>query len=296
MREGQPSRTAERVAVERAAHQILDSPLVLVDPLAILVIGSKRAAALRAHPRRHDASLISRPTRAIVVVRGRIAEDEIARRAAKGPAQYVLLGAGLDTFGYRNPHPTVRVFEVDHPATQRLKRERLAAAGIPIPPALTYVPCDFARDRLPDVLNAGGFDRSKPTVFAWLGVAMYLEPEDVRTTLGFIASLPTPASLVFDYVLPPRLLPWFPRMLYRHALKRLERLGEPWRSFLEPGPLRAELRDIGFADVEDLGADDINRGFLANRSDGLKVAAVGHIVIARVAAVGGTPSGAARGR
>lgn len=285
MLEGQPSRTAERVAVERAAHQILDFPLVLVDPLAIRVLSPRRAAALQEHPKRHDMSPISKPTRALVVLRSRIAEGEIARGAAQGPTQYLLLGAGFDTFGYRNPHANVRVFGVDHPATQRLKRERLAAAGIAIPASVTFVACDFARDRLPDVLNAAGLDLSSPSVFAWLGVVMYLERGHVTETLRFIASALAPVSLVFDYALPPSSFPWLVRMLYRRALKRLERLGEPWRSFLEPGPLRAELLALGFEDIEDLGADEINRRFLAGRSDGLKAAAISRIAIARKGAL-----------
>jgi len=281
MLEGRPSRTAERVALERAAHQMLDSPIVLVDPLAIRMLSPGRAAGLQARPRRHDRSPISKPTRALVVVRSRMAEDEIARAAARGPAQYLLLGAGFDTFGYRHPHANVRVFEVDHPATQRLKRERLAAARIATPAGITFVPCDFARDRLPEALNAAGFDHAIPVVFAWLGVVMYLERGDVTETLRFIASVQAPASLIFDYALPPRDFPWLIRMLYRGALKRLERLGEPWRSFLEPGPLRDELRDLGFVEIEDLGADDINRRFLAHRSDGLKAPAISRIAIAR---------------
>lgn len=281
MLEGQPSRTAERVAVERAAHQMLDSPLVLVDRLAIRVLSPRRAAVLQAHPERHDRSPISKPTRALVVVRSRLAEDEIARAAEQGPAQYVLLGAGFDTFAYRNPHANVRVFEVDYPATQRLKLERLAAAGIAIPASVTFVACDFARDKLPEALNAAGFDGATLTVFAWLGVVMYLERGDLTETLRFVASVQAPASVVFDYALPPRAFPWLIRMLYRGALKRLDRLGEPWRSFLEPGPLRGELLELGFSQVEDLSADEINRRFLAGRSDRLKAAAISRIAIAR---------------
>lgn len=301
MLEGQPSRTAERVAIERAAHQILDFPLVLVDPLAIRVLSPRRAALLQAHPKRHDTSPISKPTRALVVVRSRMAENEIARLAAQGPAQYVLLGAGFDTFGYRNPHANVRVFEVDHPATQRLKRERLAAAGIAVPASVSFVACDFTRDRLPEALNAAGCDRASPSVFAWLGVVMYLERGEVTETLRFIASAQAPVAVVFDYALPAGSLHWLVRMLYRRALKRLERLGEPWRSFLEPGPLRAELLDLGFTEVEDLSADDINRRFLGDRADKLKAASISRIAIARKGALARSSvlpaaSGAGRGR
>ncbi len=281
MFEGQASRTAERVAAERAAHQQLDSPLVLVDPLAMRVIEARRATALRERPERHDKSPIAKRTRAMVVVRSRIAEDEIARASANGVTQYVLLGAGLDTFGYRNPHATVRVFEVDHPATQHVKRERLAAAGIAVPASLTFVPCDFGRDTLPHTLQAGGFDPTRPAVFAWLGVVMYLEPADVMQTLRYVASLPKGTTVIFDYALSPEGFSWLPRLFYHRALARLAAHGEPWKSFLDPDSLRAALTELGFAQIEDLSSTEINSRFLAGRNDGLKTSPVGRIAIAR---------------
>ena len=281
MFEGQASRTAERVAAERAAHQQLDSPLVLVDPLAMRVIETRRAALLRDRPERHDASPVAKRTRAMVVVRSRIAEDELARASANGVTQYVLLGAGLDTFGYRNPHATVRVFEVDHPATQQVKRERLAAAGIAVPASLTFVPCDFGRDTLPDTLQAGGFDPTRPALFAWLGVVMYLEPADVMQTLRYVASLPKGTTVIFDYALSPDAFSWLPRQFYRRALARLAAHGEPWKSFLDPDSLRADLTELGFTQIEDLSSTEINSRFLAGRHDGLKTSPVGRIAIVR---------------
>jgi methyltransferase (TIGR00027 family) len=277
MREGQPSRTAERVALERAAHQLLDSPLLLDDPLALRVISEEHRLELEQHPQHHDRSPLSRPTRAIVVVRTRIAEDELAD---SGATQYVLLGAGLDTFAYRNPFAHVRVFEVDQPDTQALKRSRLAAAGIEPPSNMTFVPCDFSKDRLPDVLTAAGFDRDRSSVFAWLGVVMYLEWTDVLETLRFIASQPS-TRVVFDYPLPPDDLPWLQRIFYRKILGRLAELGEPWKSFMRPDALRAELTSLGFSRIDDLGAADINRRYLAGRSDGLQARGVGRIAVAR---------------
>jgi methyltransferase (TIGR00027 family) len=278
MHEGQPSRTAERVAVERAAHQLLDSPLVLEDPLAIRVISAEHRAALQEHAERHDRSPMSKPTRAIVVVRTRIAEDQLARTAAP---QYVVLGAGLDTFAYRNSVPHLRVYEVDFPATQNLKRERLNAAGIEVPENMSFVPCDFARDQLADVLDAAGFNRAEPAVFAWLGVVMYLEHANIVSTLRYIAAQSAPASVVFDYAQPPDIFPWLQRVFYRRVLDRLAELGEPWKSFMQPEPLRTELLSLGFASVEDLGGDEINARYLGNRSDGLKARSIGRIAIAR---------------
>lgn len=278
MFEGQPSRTAERVALERAAHQLIDSPKLLDDPYAIRVISEEDRRELTGHPDRHDRSPMSRPTRAIVVVRTRVAEDELA---SSGATQYVLLGAGLDTFAYRNPYPHVRVFEVDQPNTQALKRERLQSADITPPASLTFVPCDFAKDNLPDVLDAAGFDRNQPAVFAWLGVAMYLEWTDARETLRYIASMPSHSRVIFDYALPPEHFSMVKRYFYRKVLERLEELGEPWKTFMEPEPLRAELMALGFTSIDDLGADEINSTYLANRTDGLESRGIGRIAIAR---------------
>ena len=281
MIEGVPSRTAERMAVERAAHQLIDVPLVLLDPLAIRMVAPGQAEQLRDRSRRDLNSAITKPMRATVVVRSRIAEDAMAAAAARGVNQYVLLGAGLDTFGYRNPHAGLHVFEVDQPSTQRLKQERLAAAAVSIPDRVTFVPCDFARQSLPAVLDAAGFDRTRPAVVAWLGVVMYLERKDVLATLRFVASLPVGTVLIFDYALPPAAVPWLIRLFYRTLLKRLAAQGEPWISFFEPDQLRADLAAAGFTNIEDLDADTINRRYLDNRNDGLKVRVPSRIVTAR---------------
>lgn len=281
MIEGVPSRTAERMALERAAHQVIDHPLVLVDPLAIRMLAPGEAALLPDGSRFGITSPITKPMRATVVVRSRIAEDEMAGAAARGVSQYVLLGAGLDTFGYRNPHAGLRVFEVDQPSTQRLKQERLAAAAVSIPDRVTFVPCDFSRQALPAVLDAAGFDRTRPAVFAWLGVVMYLERKDVLETLRFVASLPVGTVLIFDYALAPAAVPWLIRLFYRTLLKRLAAQGEPWISFFEPEPLRADLAGVGFTTIEDLDADAINRRYLDHRTDGLRVSVASRIIKAR---------------
>ena len=213
-----------------------------------------------------------------MVVRTRVAEDELAR---SGSGQYVLLGAGLDTFAYRNAFPNLRVFEVDQPDTQELKRSRLQHAGIEPPPNMRFIPCDFSRDAVADALAAGGFDRTSAAVFAWLGVVMYLDAADVTETLRYVATSPAPASVIFDYAQPPEAFPWLQRVFYRKVLDRLAQIGEPWKSFMQPEPLREQLLSLGFSSVEDLGGDDINDRYLANRNDGLKARSVGRIAIAR---------------
>src|SRR5271170_3182658 len=167
------SRSALRVALRRAAHQIHDSPVVFNDPLAVAILGEAYAEELRRTPLRPDRPF-SIGLRAFLVARSRYAEDNLSRAVAAGVGQYVLLGAGLDTFAYRNPHAGLRVFEVDHPATQQWKREQLEAAGIAIPAALTFVPVDFERQTLAEGLGQAGLDLSAAAFFSWLGVTPYL--------------------------------------------------------------------------------------------------------------------------
>ena len=167
MHEAQPSRTALRVALRRAAHQIHDaSPLVFEDPLAVRILGPGYREELKRTPdslkRPFSAAL-----RAFMVARARLAEDTLAHGVATNDTlQYLVLGAGLDTFAYRNPFEQLQVFEVDHPATQAWKREHLATAGIAIPETMRFVPVDFERQSLAEELAVAGFDRTLPTVTA----------------------------------------------------------------------------------------------------------------------------------
>ncbi len=188
MEEARPSKTALRVALRRAAHQLYDArPLVLDDPIAVAILGDTYAEELRRTPTRPDRPF-SVSLRAFLVARSRYAEDTLARAVAHGVTQYVLLGAGLDTFAHRNPHPQLHVFEVDHPATQEWKRELLVAGALPAPADLTYAPVDFERQSLREQLHAAGFDPAVPTFFAWLGVVPYLTLEAFRSTIAFIAA------------------------------------------------------------------------------------------------------------
>jgi methyltransferase (TIGR00027 family) len=187
---GRGSRTAERVAERRAAHQVLDDPRVFDDPLALRIIRADAARVLREDPRKYDGSALSGYLRAFVSMRSRFAEDALRDAYNHGVRQYLVLGAGFDTFAYRNPYPDLRVFEIDHPDTQAVKRARLAHAGIAIPPALTLVAADLAEASLAEALAAAGFDAGAPACVAWLGVSMYLSLADVATTLRFIGSLP----------------------------------------------------------------------------------------------------------
>jgi methyltransferase (TIGR00027 family) len=232
MQEGRFSRTARRVAIRRAAHQLLDHPKVLDDPLALRIIGSEAEAALRSDPKENHS--FSRAFRAFMAARSRYAEDELARAVALGVRQYAVLGAGLDTFAYRNPHLDLRVFELDHPATQSWKREQLQAAGITIPPSLTFVPIDFEQQTLSDSLEQSGFNASAAAFVSWLGVTPYLTREACMTTLSFIAKLPAGSGVVFDFAVDPALLNPGQRQSLDALSTRVARYGEPFQLFFDP--------------------------------------------------------------
>lgn len=279
-----PSRTAYGVAISRAAHQLFDVPRVFEDPLALTLMGPKVTGSIRAAERRFNGRF-SRALRALLVARSRIAEDALAEAVARGVRQYVVLGAGLDTFAHRNPHAALglRVFEVDHPATQEWKRQLISRAHLKSPGSLIYVPVDFESQQLGARLIANGFQIHAPAFFSWLGVTMYLTPEAIHETLRFVARERVIRSgIVFDYLtLPPRyalLRRWGVRMLK----SRMAAAGEPWRTFFDPQKLHRELTDAGFATVRDFGADDINARFFAPAGARLRVGGFGRVVLARI--------------
>jgi len=261
-----PSRTALRVALRRAAHQLYDSPVVFADPIAVPILGETYAEELGRMPLQPERTFPV-AMRAFLVARSRYAEDNLAQAVAGGARQYVLLGAGLDTFGYRNPHAELRVFEVDHPATQAWKRQLLAKSGIRIPASLTLTPVDFESQSLPDQLWSAGFDLDAPAFFAWLGVVPYLTLEAFRATLGFISERPVGSGVALDYGQPREALPFLERMAHDALAARVQLAGEPFRLFFTPGQIAAELRT--FREIEDLGSVEINARYFRGRKDRL---------------------------
>src|SRR5271165_3427386 len=277
MQEGKFSRTARRVAIRRAAHQLLDQPRVFDDPLALRIIGPEAEEVLRSDPKESHA--FSRAFRAFMAARSRYAEDELAHAVAHGVRQYVVLGAGLDTFAYRNPHPHLRTFEVDHPATQAWKREQLQAARIAIPPSLTFVPIDFELQTLADRLEQSGLNASSAAFFSWLGVTPYLTREACMTTLSFIAKLPAGSGVVFDFAVDPALLNAGQRQALDALSKRVARYGEPFQLFFDPGKLQDELKALGFHRAEFLQGKELNARYFRDRKDGLLVrGSIGHLM------------------
>ncbi|HZZ33417.1 MAG TPA: class I SAM-dependent methyltransferase [Phenylobacterium sp.] len=251
MLERQPSRTALAVAGHRAAHQVLDEGRVFTDPLALTILGedAKRAVETsRANPSTGGM-------RFFVAARAAIAETQLKTGVeARGVGQLVVLGAGLDTFAYRNPFADrLAVFEVDHPETQAWKRRRLAETGVPIPASLNYAPVDFERDDLMAALAVAGFDRARRTFFTWLGVVPYLTKPAIQESLSQIAAVAGGAEVVFDYSDPPGSLSKAAAASHRERAKRVAALGEPFLSYFEPAELHAQLGNLGLSEIEDLG-------------------------------------------
>ena len=247
-----PSLTARVAAILRAAHQLLEGGAIFSDPLAVPICGED-AGAISRFVRENPDRL-----RLFIVARSRFAEECLAHAVDRGARQVVVLGAGLDTFGLRNPYAAkgVRVFEVDRPATQRWKRECLEKANLPIPSWLTLVTVDFERESLLDRLKAVGFEDDRPAFFTWLGVVPYLSRDAVLATLSLIAHIPD-AEVVFEYGRPPAAYPPERRAGYEAMIARAAAIGEPWLSFFDPGDLAHQLSLLGFNAVEDLSPRDV---------------------------------------
>jgi methyltransferase (TIGR00027 family) len=264
--------------MRRASHQLLDKPTVFDDPLAVAIVDGESE-------RPSDAQqAFSRSLRAFIAVRSRYAEDQLAAAAERGVRQYVVLGAGLDTFAYRNPYQSagLHVFEVDHPATQEWKRAQLHNAGIAIPVEMTFAAVDFERQSLGDGLLTAGFEKQQPAFFSWLGVTPYLSRSAFDATIQFIASMPSGSGVVFDFAVERSLLSPVQQLALDALAARVARAGEPFRLFFDPAALTSELVRMGFENIADLNGDQINARYFSGRSDGLAVTGGGHLMSCQI--------------
>ena len=261
MHETEPSRTALAAATYRAFHQILDGARLFKDPLALTILGDDARLVEDSARANAQALNLHRGMRLFVAGRSAIAEARLKNAVeARGVTQLVVLGAGLDTFAYRNPFDDrLKVFEVDHPATQAWKRRRLGEVGIAVPPTLTYAPVDLETENLIEALQIAGFDPARRSFFLWLGVVPYLTRDAIRATLSQIAGLPGGAEVIFDYSDPPETLGKRARAAHKARAERVARVGEPFLSNFEPADLHAELTSLGFSKIDDLGPRELMR-------------------------------------
>jgi methyltransferase (TIGR00027 family) len=280
----------------RAAHLILDhEPKIFQDSLALRLSGVENEVALQEQlgametemARRSTpevAQALAREIRANLAMRQRYTEDELGKALERGVTQYVILGAGLDSFAYRRPDlaGVLHVFEVDHPATQQWKRARLQELDLTPPSNLTFIPLNFEQQTLADGLRAGGHRSELPTFISWLGVAMYLTEEAVFETLRYVASLASGSEIVFQYVLPESLLDQESRSLLTTLKAFGAARGEPFLSLFEPTDLAARVKALGFTQVWDFGPEEANARYFAGRTDGLYIRPMSNLMKARV--------------
>lgn len=280
-----PSRTAASIALLRAAHYLLDDePKILADPFARDFAGFASDREVRRALDNFAFSDFLR-RRGIFAVRSRYAEDELGMAVQNGISQYVLLGAGLDSFAYRRPDlmRVLHVYEVDHPASQSWKRARLAELGIEHPPKLHYVPSNFEHATLTSDLAAGGVNRNARAFFSWLGVTQYLTRDAVLGTLREIASATAPGSeLVVQFIKSAATLSREEADLVAALAARAASLGEPWLSFFDPEDLETALRQTGFEQIVHFGAHEAAERYLRGRTDELTLPGHFHIIKARV--------------
>jgi methyltransferase (TIGR00027 family) len=270
--------------MRRAAHYLLDEePKVLADTFARAFAGfsgdEELLAAIRNAPL-GDVAWMRTP----YVVRNRYAEDELAAAVRRGFTQYVILGAGLDSFAYRRPDfmKHVQVFEVDHPASQAWKRQRVAELEIPVPPALRYIPIDFETQTLADGIFAGGVNRNVPVFLSWLGVTQYLSSDAVIGTLRDIrATCAKGSELVMQFIMPPDSLADDDAAVLRALADASAKVGEPFLSFFQPKYLADELQRLGFRAITHFGPAEAAK-YLAGRTDGMRLPAYFRMIKAEV--------------
>jgi len=270
MEQTKRSRTIEIPAIMRALHQTIDSdPKILTDPIAPRLINTDESqewvAPLLDHP-------FAKQWRAGFALRARYAEDVLGEEVQRGVRQYVVLGAGLDTFAYRQPlwGSSLTVYEVDHPITQRWKQDQLKAAEIAIPSNVRFVPIDFERASIADALRAQKFHFDLRTLCSWMGVTQYLTPDALDATFHFVLALAPSSEIVFSFILPQKEVSGVEAEALALAAQRAGEVGEPWLSRLSPDELAAKLRSMGFSRIIHLTPEEARQRYFDGRCDGLR--------------------------
>jgi methyltransferase (TIGR00027 family) len=262
----------------RAVHQLLDSePRLLRDPVIIQLLDRHLVEQIEnnAAAYREPGSLA---LRSHIVLRSRYAEDQLALAYARGIRQYLLLGAGLDTFAWRQPPgmEDLRIFEADHPATQAQKIEWLSRAGFTMPDNGRFVPVDFEMESLGEALHRSDFDFTLPVFISWLGVTVYLSMEAIDAIFRFVVTLPALSEIVFTFAQKKQ-----PETL-RSSAERAAEVGEPWKTFIRPEDMAWKLCKMGYSSFRILQPEEAEELYYSGREDGLPPPRRGGIGIAIV--------------
>lgn len=284
MQPDQPSETAKLAAIMRAAHQILDDdPKILVDEIGVGLVEGTSEPDIRQQEEslREPTSLV---LRSIFAYRSRFVEQRLEAAVAQGVPQYVILGAGLDTFAYRQPQwaSNIRVIEVDHPTSQRLKQACLRRSSIEVPANTSWCAVDFEHTSLDEGLTGCPYDPQAPAFFSWLGVTQYLTRSALEKTLRFCAACPPGSRIAFTIELPLELLSGLGRQVSEYSERYCEDRGEPWLSRLAPDPMADWLRDLGFSKVECPTPEIVQDRYFRGREDGLAAPSMMRVLCAEV--------------
>jgi methyltransferase (TIGR00027 family) len=275
-----PDSTAVRTALWRALHVELDDPPHVLDD----TIGLRLADPdpnWRSRPDMHPDA--TRAFRASIVARARYLDDLVIDRAAAGVGQYVILGAGLDSFAQRHPDVAVRIFEVDQPGTQDWKRRRLSEIGYPPGRNLQFVPVDFERGGMfPDALRANGFDADRPAVVSSMGVSMYLTKEATQTMLRQVAAFKVGSVLTMTFMLPLNLTDAAERPIQESVEAAAASSGTPFISHYAPAEMVEICRTAGFSAARHVSPDDLAARYFSGRADGLRPPTAEQLIVATV--------------
>ena len=276
MKEGERSITAEGAAYARAKHLLYDDPIIFEDSFAIDFLSPRRRRILK-NPLiglliRSTLYRHFRPLRAHSVDRSRYSEDKLEKAIARGITQYVIIGAGYDSFALRRRDlsNSMRIFEMDHPATQKAKKQRLSELNVELPKNLELISVDFEKETVAEALKRSSYTREVPAFFSWLGTILYLTRDAVFKTLRSLLSLAAPGSeIVFDYIIPDTLMD--PKELKRFNKRRRRgaHLGEPAITYFDPDILVTKMEDFGLELIENLSPNERKVRYFANRKDNL---------------------------
>lgn len=260
-----PDHTAVRVALWRALHAEIDPDPIFRDEIGASLVGESDWRS------RQDMNPdFSKPMRASIASRARFVEDLLAKKEKAGARQYVILGAGLDTFAQRNPKSGLKIFEVDRPETQDWKIHRLKELGLPSAKGLSFVPVNFETDSWWQKLLAAGFDASKPAVFASTGVSLYLSEEANQATLDQLAKLAPGSAFATTFLLSLELLDSKERSLMEFVMKKAAEGGTPFLSLFEPEKILSMARSAGFKSASYVSSGELFRLYLSKRTDSLR--------------------------
>ena len=276
----QPDSTAVRTALWRALHVELDAAPHVIDDTVGLRLANPDTD-WRSRGDMHPAG--TRSFRASIVARARYLDDLVSERTAAGVDQYVVLGAGLDTFAQRHPEVATRIYEVDQPGTQDWKSRRLTEIGYPPNENLQFVPVDFeGGESWLDALADNGFDRARPAVMSSTGVSMYLTREATEVTLRQIATLARGSVLAMTYMLPLDLVDPSERAMQENVEAAAVGSGTPFISHYSPDEMADMCRAAGFSAVTHVGPDELTRRYFADRTDELRVPSAEQLILGTV--------------